>query len=523
MSSQIFINKNLFWVNEEQITKTQNPTDKTLWTITVKNVPLSAGENTIRFVPRNADSRVLNTPKNQVTWTPPPPPPKPLPSRPKIYFANFNDQVPLAGYWQGDEFTLAFNVLAGAKLKSVEVYNNNERLEPLEIPQPIDGVKYHFQVPVKLTRQRNELRVIASDENLLSGQESGTLALLKPPVTVVIDRLEVPNQNVILEPQKSESRVVTFARPAPKGRVVLRGRVITSDSTMKFKRPYVKCWVNGFLQWARANPNPKKPTEWTFAMNLTLNQKKNNRLYLELPEAPKSPFSQTRCLVDCKQPETKQNLHMVLVGINPANRRSIDTAKLENQAKEAFSRKGGRAAAFEKTYFHPIPIKVDSSRINSKLWDIHCLSKPEAEKGAHDVVVFYYQGEEVLNSQNEIVLRTQDRVEDNAAFTDEDLKKKLSEMYGAHLVLLDLSQPKAAAKKWETGQFLGMLRSVHKEAIPQGDFPLISALEKALPNTKDLDELPGQIMQAFPQGQSTPAVDNSVPEDLKRIIVGEKP
>jgi hypothetical protein len=143
---QIFVNNKLFSVDKDQTTQTQDIADKTLWTVTAKDVPLSEGSNAILFYPRNTDARSLSTLKVEREWTKPVAVAAPLPSRPEIYFSNADDQIPIAGHWRGDDFTVAFNVLAGGKLKKLFVYYNKKRLDSPAIPEPKDGSKYEFMV-----------------------------------------------------------------------------------------------------------------------------------------------------------------------------------------------------------------------------------------------------------------------------------------------------------------------------------------------------------------------------------------
>ncbi len=456
---KIYVNDKTFTFGGDLVTAVQDETDKTLWKVTARNVPLTEGKNTIRFVPRNEDGRVFSTPVIEVEWTRPPVPVKPLPSRPAVVFVNVNSQVPLAGYWQGQTFQVAYNIVAPGKLQKVLVYYNGKRLDPPAIPNPTEdsGSEYEFQLAVPLTGQQNQLRVVAMDENARLAEETVTLAPLKPPVTLKIDSLEVRGQNLALAPINPESQTVTFP-PSPDGRVILRGHISTSDSTMTFERPFVKCWVNGSLFWARANrgTDPEKPTEWTFAMNLCLNREKGNTFHLELPEAPKTPFSQTRGYVDCANPITKQTLRVLLAGIDPATLRRMDMAALKKRIEAVLAQKG-QNNAFDKIEFYPLsnPRLVRADEITAQLETIHKESESEARRGEHVVVMVYYHGKEELNPKGELVLRTNDRLTDNTALTDKELIEQLNRTSGAHLVLLGSRPRQAVGRELEVGAVLG--------------------------------------------------------------------
>ena len=520
----VLVNNKMYDIPQNQITSKPNQNDKALTDVTLKNVLLTEGVNTIRLILRNADGRVQSTPKTQVRWVKYIPPQGPPPSRPKIYFANVNDQVPLAGYWPGDEMNVAFNVLAGANLQWVKVYYNGKQVATPQLPQPVDGMKYRFTLPVTLENDENDLRVVVLDKNLRWNEKRVLLRPLKPPVRMMIDQIEDRANNIVMKPKDPKQRRVEFPGGVGGPNIILRGRVITSESTMKLKRPYVKCWVNGYAQWTRANPVPGEPTQWRFAMNLVLNQKQN-RLRLALPEAPQERFSQSQTTVACANPNTDQKLHLVVVGIDPKNPRAFDTNKLQELAEKAFGIGKDGKGPFQKPEVYVIPRnKVRSANVTAILKTIQ-VSKQNPSKGEHDLVVFFYQGQEV-QKDDQIVLRTLDRVEDKDILTDQSLTELLDEIYGAHVVMLDVThdQVKKVSKDWDTGEFLGLLRTVHNGGMPKSNaFPLISALQRELPKIKELDELPTAVKQAFENQNLNPVLDHRVPVDLKGTIVGPKP
>ena len=397
------------------------------------------------------------------------------------------------------------------------MYLNGARLESPKVPEAKNGVTYLFDLPAKLAYSRNEFKVIAVDENFRWDAATVTLNVIQPPVTLVIDLLEVPRPQAgfakSLTPALTQDHTVKFDAAAGGSEVILRGRIVTSTAATPIERPYVKCWVNGFLKTQRAYAVENNPREWTFATRLVLNQKTGNRLLLELDGAAESQFSQTRCLVDCADPDPKQNLHLVVIGFDPNSRRGINRDLLGKQAEKAFGIHNNKTPAFEKVRTYPIGDAVRLSDINYILSRIR-LSNPRPESGEHQVLMFYYQGQEVLGPKGQISLMTKDR-----PLAGADLSKVLSEIPGAHLVFLDVAQPKPLDRAWNAGPFLGVLKTIHAGSMPEGrPFPLMSALETALPNIQELDELPEEVQKSL----ATPAVEKSVPDDLKRLIIGTK-
>lgn len=519
---RVLVNRKMYIVPQNQVVSQPKANAKNVADITLKNVLLEEGKNTVRVIPRNADGRVLSTPKAEVVWEKYEPPQGPLPSRPKIYFKNVNDQVPLAGYWPGDEFTVAFNVLAEADLQWVKVYYNGKHIATPQVPQPENGMKYKFTLPVKLAKDVNNFQVVALDKNLLWNEAEVPLSPLKPPVTLVIDQVDVPGDKAPMKPKNPRDQVVEFAQAAGAPNAILRGRVMTSDS-MKFGRPFVHCWVNGYLQWTRANPIPGKPTEWQFAMNVVLNQP-DNTIRLELPEAPKSPFSQSECHIRCAQPNTEQKLHLVVVGLDPKAPAKFDTNKLKKQAAKAFG-VNAKNGPFKDPEIHVIPRgDVRVAAITQQLMSIKA-SKKNPEKGEHDLVVFFYQGGEMQKDDQSVFL-TFDGGPAQNLLTDQKLKSLLGDISGAHLLLLDVAQMNKPKDKPNTGKEpypLGILRTVHEQGMPQGqEFPLMSVLDKVLPNIKELDKLPNAVNAKFQAQPQKPAIQHHVPQVMKHTIVGTK-
>lgn len=517
---RVQVNRKMYLVPMDQVMSRPKPNAKDVSEVTLKNVLLEEGKNTIQAIPRNADGRVLSTPQQELVWERPQAPPV---SRPKIYFKNVNDQVPLAGYWPGDEFTVAFNILAEAKLEWVKVYYNGKHIATPDIPRPKNEMKYEFTLPVKLTQDVNKFQVVVLDQNQLWSVAEVPLIPLKPPVTLVIDQVDIPGAQAPLKPENPRDRVVEFAQVAHIPNAILRGRVITS-ATMTFQRPFVQCWVNGYLQRTRATPIPGKPTEWQFVLNVVLNQA-NNIIRLELPEAPKSPFSQTECRLKCDNPNTEQKLHLVVVGLDPQAPTTFDTSTLKKQAAKAFGI-NAKNGPFKDPELHVIPRgDVRVAAITQRLMSIKA-SKRNPEKGEHDLIVFFYQGGEMQKDDQSVFL-TFDGGPTQNLLTDEKLKSLLGEISGAHLLLLDvapMNQVKNPPQPQEDPYPLGILRTVHTQGMPPNQaFPLMSVLDNVLPNITELNELPKAVENEFGAQPQKPEINPRVPPIMKHLLVGTKP
>ncbi len=202
-----------------------------------------------------------------------------------------------------------------------------------------------------------------------------------------------------------------------------------------------------------------------------------------------------------------------MVGFDPANPRGINPDLLGKQAEKAFGIENHKAPAFQEVRTYPIGHAIRMSDIGFYLTRIK-LSNPRPEVGNHQVLMFYYQGQEVQNPKNQTALMTGD-----GPLTKSELSQALGEIPGAHLVFLDVAQPKPIDHDWEAGPFLGVLKTVHDGSLSSGGpFPLMSALESALPNIQELGELPGEVEKSL----STPTVEKSVPVDLERLLIGTK-
>ncbi len=505
------VNTREYSIDKLHLQAKRRPGDKTLWDVSANGVLLDQGENRVRVIAKNADAAAINPPAVTVDWQPPP---MPIPPRPTVDFLNVSSQEPITTYREGQEFPIRFKVQAEAKLARVDVYVNGDRLDAPKIPEAKNGVTYQFDLPAKLTYSRNVLRVIAIDENFRFDAADVTLNVIQPPVTLVIDRLEVVNPKAgfakSLQPVLTRNHTVEFDAAAGGADVILRGRIVLSNPAVT-EPPYVKCWVNGFLQTQRPRPVNGNPREWKFATRLVLNQEKHNRLLLELDGAAESQISQTRCLVDCDNPDPQQTLHLVVVGYDPNNRRGIDTDVLAKQAAKAFGIQNNKAPAFTAVRIYPVGNSVRLAQINQSLATVK-LANARPEKGDHQVVAFYYQGQEVLDSKNQAGLATKDD-----PIAGRDLCDVLSNIPGAHVMFLDVAQPQPIDEHWDAGPYLGMLKATHPGSLPSDQsFPLMSALETAFPKVQALDELPGEVQKSL----ATPTVEQSVPEDLKQLIIG---
>ena len=501
-----------------QITKEQDPNDPTLWKVTARGVVLNEGLNRIRVTARNKDGRALSPPTTELTLKAPPVVVA-LPDPPAVNFTNVNEQVSISSHIQGESFPVKFEVLAPGKLRRVFVYLNGIRQPSPALPAAQDNLKYSFNVPVKLQLPRNELRVIAMDENARLSESTVTLVPLEPPVQLIVDSVDVPAEQARMKAIVGNNLQVSFPQPAKSSTVVLNGRIKT-DTPKKMAGVYLKCWVNGFLYRSQAAPVANNPREWKFRIPVVLTQQKN-RVSLELPEMAESQFSQLRCQIDLAKesiPKPDQRLHLVVVGVDPKNPRRIDQKTLEQEAKKAFNIQDGSAPNFKEAATYVLPPGAGTGQVAELLDLLDESFEITTDDGEHEVVMFYYQGQEVLNRDEDIVLTT-----DDSALTDKALTERLNEMYGAHVVFLDVAQPQKIQKQWETGQFLGMLRAVHDGAMPaKNAFPLMNALRNALPKTQKLNELPNVVEQALPLQQQKPEVVGQVPEDLKGLIVGAK-
>ncbi|MCA9072633.1 MAG: hypothetical protein KDA84_27105, partial [Planctomycetaceae bacterium] len=326
-----------------------------------------------------------------------------------------------------------------------------------------------------------------------------------------------------LKPKNSLDRVVKFAHVADSPHAILEGRVITSSGTVQFKRPFVHCWVNGYLQWTRANPIPGKPTEWKFAMNLVLNQTENT-IRLEIPEVAKTPHSQTEVRLKCAKPKTEQKLHLVVVGLDPKAPAKFDTDQLKAQAANAFGL-NRKNKVFKDPEIHVIPRgDVRVAAISERLMSIKA-SKRNPEKGEHDLIVFFYQGGE-LQKDDQSVLLTFDGGPTQNLLTDQKLKAMLGEISGAHLLLLDVAQINQIQEQTEADEPdhpLGILKTTYPLNRPkQQKFPLMSVLDNVLPNIREFGDLPKAVKQdPKARGQNLDVAD-VVPDVMSRIIVGGK-
>ncbi len=515
---------NADFVTAKKLSLTQNPQEKNLWKMTATGVPIREGENLLKIVARNDEYRVLAAYPQLIKFeripdTPPPP---------RVLFTNVNDQSPIQGYWKGEDFPVEFQVIARGKLKQVYVHYNEETLPSPEIPTVVDGKFFNFKLPLRLRHLRNPLSIVALDEHGGYSSASTTLIAVEPPLTLLVDQLDIPDTGEIIHSVPNTEREIQFATVPPQAKVVLRGHIVGSNAAKGISAPWVKCSVNGFLQRTQAIKDPNKPNEWKFAFPLKLNKAKKNHLLLELPDALESQFSQTRGTVDCLVPDTRQELHILVIGTDPNNPRGIDPVLLKKKVEKAFDVRNGKNRAFDRVEIYSdeyLTNSVNFGRITGRLNRIQALL-PGKQEGAHHVVVFYYQGQEVLNRNREVVLKTAESENAQTAMTSTALIKHLNKMHGAHAIFLEVAHNSAYKyPAWNGGHSLGILRTTHQDVIPANKtnpFPMLSALELAMPKIKTLNQLPNEVQLTMGNQFKKSKVQTTIPNNVEDLVIGNR-
>ncbi|MEZ6060965.1 MAG: hypothetical protein R3C19_11435 [Planctomycetaceae bacterium] len=277
----------------------------------IPDVPLREGPNEISIVAHNRDGRSNAADAREVV----PPPPKPA----VIRLPNPVGQVSSA------ELPIAFSVESESPLQRVDVVVRQDRGPELRtslLANAADrpGSVQTFRHELNLNPGTSVVRIEVQNRGGLS-ESSFAVSYVPPPVSVHLTSLEPLNQqSPAALPKLTDGRLV-FDQPAGFSRATLHGFVSWSPGIRPTADTWtVRVWINGFLRSTSAVVNEtKRRTE--FQMPVVLNQR-SNRIRIEAAVNDlNQPLSDENLAlledipVRCTNPETRQRLHLVLMGL----------------------------------------------------------------------------------------------------------------------------------------------------------------------------------------------------------------
>jgi hypothetical protein len=245
----------------------------------------------------------------------------------------------------------------------------------------------------------------------------------------------------------------------------------------------------------------------------------------------------------CKHPERRQRLHLVAVSLQEK-----DPERLRAQLLQALQCSTSATGKSEMPAFESVDVLppltgyyVNGPSIKVQLRITQAKIRGLAQGGAPatDLVVFYYQGAETVNTEGSHYLAgnavTGDGT-DLAAFSCDELVDLFSKTPGAHVVLLDVGRGTSLGEgardkiaKWEEsyGDIRLNIMVLRYAWLGQTDKPqpirLVEGLREAMPRVTRLAELTDRVRQfaeLSPYFHKELAYDQWLPADMKEIAFG---
>lgn len=300
---------------------------------------------------------------------------------------------------------------------------------------------------------------------------------------------------------------------------------------------HVQVWINGFLQLPTASLKRNAGSEtYGFITNVTLTRQKRNYVWLHFPENVKLANDFRRDFtVDCERPMVTQKLVVLMMA--PAQVSRDERPRREEELKQRL-----RAALKARSQ----ETRVSSDAFESIDDNIVLLDKEATWsklkvqlmriKSDNPVVLLYYQGHE-LALPNELNAGTfglttygykADRsqpINPETLVTEKELTKVLSDIGGAHLLILDLvdSNQPAAPVSFGRDPRLGVFRFVKKPDQPSSVVDeLAEALSPKVGNDRDLKNV-RQLMETSIRRSGRGFPEFHVPPALERLRLATTP
>jgi WD40 repeat protein len=559
-------------VNETAIkapTFTPGPIEQDRQRLTITGVGLNRGSNLIVVALRNRDGI---SEEMSVEHTVPDPPKR---SRIRIL-------SPLASRVSSQQsLPIAFDVHSDSPLNSVDLVVERDKQQPERISllakseRPAAGEAdliawQRFQHTLSLASGANRIRVEVHNAGGLEFREF-VMSWVPPPVSITLKRLDTassqnPIQSIDEERVRFESlrgAVPVSVRSPIHDEHVPNGTLVSSVSDghptlvgeiawLQGHRPpgaswTIRVWVNGFLMSRRIAAPKDEAGILEFRVPVTLNQSLN-RIRVEAPgmasgDRPMALEDHVAAVLSnvtvlCSQPELRQRLHLVLMGIRMEEGRNACTAdELTDGAAEALQLKTPISAFSEVRSYKPL---VGEQAVGRNLRTMMALiesrmAKERLEQEPSDVVMMYYVGVEHRRKDGDFLLEDYENHENPVAFpqsiSESDLARMFASVNGAHVVFLDVANTERSdpgSVPWPRYPNLGVFRASRpgQEVAPAGPGLLLTSIRSVVETPApaspiSLDRLADQLRSDFQSaaGAGRLAVEILLPEDLRQLVV----
>jgi hypothetical protein len=359
------------------------------------------------------------------------------------------------------EYKAAFRVESEHPLQRVEIRRGDKVLAEADLKQVVrEGSRFVLQgqLPVQLQTGLNRLELVAVNKDGRSPRETVMINLVEPPVTVEIERVVQMKDNGVdvlkeLKPKYTSGGTVEFAEAAPGSVMMLEGYVRWASDAKdpalydRGLTPEVKVGdCRQFPEPLQERGTGKEANIRRFRIPIVLTGEEN-RIQFNLPSGGQHERSHRTFTLRCLAPAKNQRLHLLIIGVNVK-----DSAGLKKRVLDALGAVNhptgnqgefDRKPPFEQCYLHgTLTGEVVRGDILAKLVEIRDLIAQlnRKTKRLNDVVLVYYQGEDVVVPQTqERWLKTSRKCPNLNYLSDVAVScRELPRLPGAPLLLLNV-------------------------------------------------------------------------------------
>jgi WD40 repeat protein len=447
------------------------------------------------------------------------------------------------------DYSISFRVESDKPLERVEVVRDGEVLYRADLKDVEKEGKRHIlnaEASVKLKPGPNALEVVAVNSDGRSPRAEVVVSYIEPPVLVSLDRVEVRSADggvqQVLQPRDLNGDI-SFPQ-APNSLVWLVGRVRWSDPNAKAlddPRLEVVVKVGDCRQLPVAlDPRGKgaEANSRPFRVPLVLISSLNH-IKVEVPSVSQQELSSRKFELACAAPAKDQRLHLLIVGVDVKDaaglkKRVLDALAVGPGAKDrpdGFQGEFRRKPPFEKCILYRVLAgEVDRGMVEAQIQlinkEIRRLSQGKESGPLNDVVLIYYQGEDVsVPERNERWLK----VSRNFQFPNIPLQydaipcHKLPRVPGAQFLLLNVAGGRGAqvaGADWGGDPDAGLMRyACDASEARKADPALLTYMRDAVQKEARLGDVVRLVNNALGQqvGRQQPVVILDQDQESRQI------
>ncbi len=510
----------------------QRGPDADRWKIAVPRIPLAEGPNTIVLSARNDDGWALLPGKLAVTVTAPPPP------KAEVVFLS-----PLEDCRTDDDrWKVRMHVKSASRIQGLALRRGGRELWRANLAEQVEHPPGEFEVSadadVPLLGGVNLLEAVAVNR----GGESAAsvrVTFVPRPVRLFIDCVEAVQSRKEMAAAMGEGGRPVFPRPADEGIVWVHGRIrwASEGSRSLWPKAHLYISVNGFLQppvILRSQPE----LEQTWMAKIRLNRPANNKVTVLLPGLSQDAANRSEFCLDCRNPDSRQRLLLLLVSIPDENEETLTRQALEAvQGHLVGTQKDLLTPAFShgRIFATLTGERASHHALINQLLNIRFAINQTVSPDdlGNDVVLIYYRGPEAVEKSGQFHLLTSEN-EVSSAVSGSELALAFDKAPGAQVFLLDVKRSmlnanasaagRAVVPQWPPASRIAAMRCawLNRDPAPADPGLLLAALKRVIPRASNLYQINAEVSRNL-QGRSeygeTLLYDEYIPGDLNNLVL----